>query len=65
MTGPIRYAWSPHGMRQSETNFGPTRYINEHEHDRVVGIVRETLRKTLPHLSGHLLYEAQKALGDV
>ena len=30
-------------MRPSETQFGATRYINEHEHDRVVAALRADL----------------------
>lgn len=43
MSDPTRYGWCPHGMRPSTVEFGPARYINEYDHDRVVAVLRAEL----------------------
>lgn len=41
MSEPIRFAWTATGMRPSETQHGATRYISEHEYDRIVAALRK------------------------
>ena len=47
---PIRYAWAAMGMRPSETDFGPTRYVSEHEFDRITRVLSDKVMALEVHL---------------
>lgn len=68
MSDPTRYAWCPHGMRPSTVEFGTIRYINQHDHDRLVAVLRrerDAAREQVAELTAERDSETLGTLGIV